>query len=237
MGVIRKVVLALAMIAISTIQLQSSEINEIFTRGNNDQIERAELVPLQNQEFWLIVPMNFNYYEDTSSEDVLLSELREIMQGEDGAAAYLRQASAGRTELQYSISDTVIPTYPIDYYGSDNLERDSLVQNLLVSSINSINSDLARHDLNGDGVIDRVLFLHGSEPQETGGGPDSIWSHFSYFDEEVSHNGFKFQHYTISSVKSGIGTIIHEMLHQMGGYDLYDVHGDVPSRDWNGIGD
>ena len=156
MGVIRKVVLALAMIAISTIQLQSSEINEIFTRGNNDQIERAELVPLQNQEFWLIVPMNFNYYEDTSSEDVLLSELREIMQGEDGAAAYLRQASAGRTELQYSISDTVIPTYPIDYYGSDDLERDSLVQNLLVSSINSINSDLARHDLNGDGVIDRV---------------------------------------------------------------------------------
>ncbi|MEC8722440.1 MAG: hypothetical protein VXX59_01355, partial [Candidatus Thermoplasmatota archaeon] len=79
MGVIRKVVFALAMIAISTIQLQSSEINEIFTRGNNDQIERAELVPLQNQEFWLIVPMNFNYYEDTSSEDVLLSELREIM--------------------------------------------------------------------------------------------------------------------------------------------------------------
>ena len=237
MGVIRKVVLVLAMIAISIIQLQSSEINEIFTRENNDQIERAELVPLQNQEFWLIVPMNFKYYEDSSSEDVLLSEVREIMQGEDGAATYLRQASAGRTELQYSISDTIIPTYPIDYYGSDNLERDSLVQDLILSSINSINSDLARHDLNGDGVIDRVLFLHGSEPQETGGGPDSIWSHFSYFDEEVSHNGFKFQHYTISSVKSGIGTIIHEMLHQMGGYDLYDVHGDVPSRDWNGIGD
>ena len=237
MGVIRKVVLVLAMIAISIIQLQSSEINEIFTRENNDQIERAELVPLQNQEFWLIVPMNFKYYEDSSSEDVLLSEVREIMQGEEGAATYLRQASAGRTELQYSISDTIIPTYPIDYYGSDNLERDSLVQDLILSSINSINSDLARHDLNGDGVIDRVLFLHGSEPQETGGGPDSIWSHFSYFDEEVSHNGFKFQHYTISSVKSGIGTIIHEMLHQMGGYDLYDVHGDVPSRDWNGIGD
>ena len=86
-------------------------------------------------------------------------------------------------------------------------------------------------------MIDRVLFLHDSEPQETGGGPDSIWSHFSYLDEEVHHNGFRFQHYTISSVKSGIGTIIHEMLHQMGGYDLYDVHGDVPSRDWNGIGD
>ena len=23
----------------------------------------------------------------------------------------------------------------------------------------------------------------------------------------------------------------------MGAYDLYDVHGDVPSRDWNGVGD
>ena len=160
MGVTRKVVLALAMIAISTIQLQSSEINSIFTRENSDQNERPELVPLQNQEFWLIVPMNFNYYEDTSSEDVLLSELREIMEGEDGAAAYLRQLVLEGPELQYSISDSY-PTYPIDYYGSDNLERDSLVQNLLVSSINSINSDLVRHGLNGDGVIDRVLFLHG----------------------------------------------------------------------------
>ena len=237
MGVTRKVVLALAMIAISTIQLQSSEINSIFTRENSDQNERPELVPLQNQEFWLIVPMNFRFGEDSSSEDVLLSEIREIMQGEDGAAAYLHQASAGRTELQYSISNTIIPTYPIDYYGSDNLERDTLVQDLIISSIYSINSDLAKHDLNGDDVIDRVLFLYGSEPQETGGGPDSIWSHFSYLDEEVRHDGFKFQHYTVSSVKSGIGTIIHEMLHQMGGYDLYDVHGDVPSRDWNGIGD
>ena len=91
---------------------------------------------------------------------------------------------------------------------------------MIISSIYSINSDLAKHDLNGDDVIDRVLFLYGSEPQETGGGPDSIWSHFSYLDEEVRHDGFKFQHYTVSSVKSGIGTIIHEMLHQMGGRSL-----------------
>ena len=244
MGVTRKVGLVLAMIAISTIQLNSNDINSIFARDNNEQIDRADLVPLQDDEVWLIVPINFNDNdENTVDEAVLEMEIREMMEGEDGAAAYLRQASAGRTHLNYVISSFHTPTYSIDHYGSDIVERDHLVQDLIIDFIKNIPSYIlngalnGESDLDGDEVIDRVLFLHDSEPQETGGGPDSIWSHFSYLDEEVHHNGFRFQHYTISSVKSGIGTIIHEMLHQMGGYDLYDVHGDVPSRDWNGIGD
>jgi hypothetical protein len=34
-----------------------------------------------------------------------------------------------------------------------------------------------------------------------------------------------------------MGTIVHEMLHQMGAYDLYDVHSSLPTNNWNGIGD
>ena len=45
------------------------------------------------------------------------------------------------------------------------------------------------------------------------------------------------KHFTISSVHSGVGTVVHEMLHQMGALDLYDVHSDLPTSNWNGIGD
>ena len=122
MGVTRKVGLVLAMIAISTIQLNSNDINSIFARDNNEQIDRADLVPLQDDEVWLIVPINFNDNdENTGDEAVLEMEIREMMEGEDGVAAYLRQASAGRTHLNYVISSFHTPTYSIDHYGSDTV--------------------------------------------------------------------------------------------------------------------
>ena len=48
---------------------------------------------------------------------------------------------------------------------------------------------------------------------------------------------WEIKHYTISSLDSGLGTLVHEMIHQMGAYDLYDVNSDLPSRTWNGLGD
>ena len=166
MGVTRKVGLVLAMIAISTIQLNSNDINSIFARDNNEQIDRADLVPLQDDEVWLIVPINFNDNdENTGDEAVLEMEIREMMEGEDGVAAYLRQASAGRTHLNYVISSFHTPTYSIDHYGSDIVERDHLVQDLIIDFIKNIPSYIlngalnGESDLDGDDVIDRVLFL------------------------------------------------------------------------------
>ena len=60
---------------------------------------------------------------------------------------------------------------------------------LASETFENINSDISGHDLDGDGVIDRVLLLHGMEPQESGGGPDSIWSHFSQLENEVQSGG------------------------------------------------
>ena len=36
---------------------------------------------------------------------------------------------------------------------------------------------------------------------------------------------------------SGMGTILHEMLHQMGALDLYPVHDTGQLNDWQGVGD
>ena len=97
--------------------------------------------------------------------------------------------------------------------------------------------DLSRWDFDGDGTVDRLLILHSGGAQESGGGSDAIWSHMSWLDEPLEVGDWQVGHYTIASLDSGIGTVVHEMLHQMGAHDLYDVHSDLPSSNWNGLGD
>ena len=41
----------------------------------------------------------------------------------------------------------------------------------------------------------------------------------------------------MASVHGGLGVTIHEMLHQMGAVDLYDVHSESPTKSWFGLGD
>ena len=48
------------------------------------------------------------------------------------------------------------------------------------------------------------------------------------------------EHYTMASLQtgsSGVGTMLHEMLHQMGAADLYPVHDESTFQAWKGPGD
>ena len=50
---------------------------------------------------------------------------------------------------------------------------------------------------------------------------------------------FSFEHYTMSSMRhgsNGFGTILHEMMHQFGAFDLYPVHDSGYTGSWKGIG-
>ncbi|MEK9699942.1 MAG: hypothetical protein VW270_29450, partial [Candidatus Poseidoniales archaeon] len=66
-----------------------------------------------------------------------------------------------------------------------------------------------------------------------------IWSHFTYFEEPIlTDSKYKINHYTMASLRSGqngIGTVIHEMLHQMGAADLYPEDGSEFDY-WKGVG-
>ena len=97
--------------------------------------------------------------------------------------------------------------------------------------------DLSIWDINGDYVIDRLLILHSGNPQEEGGPSSTIWSHFSPFHDPIEIGDYRFEHYTMASVHGGLGVTVHEMLHQMGAVDLYDVHSDSPTKSWYGLGD
>ena len=210
----------------NTIQTQSSSNEEI-------------LVGIQENENWLIIPVSFQ------GDNFDLDKAQSILESEGPASSYIGQISAEQSILNATILDEVwISNYNINFWGEDSESgRDSGsdgagVDNLVENAVKDMLSgrDLSPWDFDNNGIVDRLLILHSANPQEISGGSSSIWSHMSGLDNPVKIGKWSINHYTIASTKSGVGTIVHEMLHQMGAFDLYDVHSSLPTSNWNGIG-
>ena len=209
-----------------TIQTQNSSNEEI-------------LVGIQENENWLIIPVSFQ------GDNFDLDKAQSILESDGPASSYIGQISAEQSILNATILDEVwISNYNINFWGEDSESgRDSGsdgagVDNLVENAVKDMLSgrDLSPWDFDNNGIVDRLLILHSANPQEISGGSSSIWSHMSGLDNPVKIGKWSINHYTIASTKSGVGTIVHEMLHQMGAFDLYDVHSSLPTSNWNGIG-
>ena len=210
----------------NTIQTQNSSNEEI-------------LVGIQENENWLIIPVSFQ------GDNFDLDKAQSILESEGPASSYIRQISAEQSILNATILDEVwVSSYNINFWGEDSESgRDSGsdgagVDNLVENAVKDMLSgrDLSPWDFDNNGIVDRLLILHSANPQEISGGSSSIWSHMSGLDNPIKIGKWSINHYTIASTKSGVGTIVHEMLHQMGAFDLYDVHSSLPTSNWNGIG-
>ena len=210
----------------NTIQTQNSSNEEI-------------LVGIQENENWLIIPVSFQ------GDNFELDKAQSILESDGPASSYIGQISAEQSILNATILDQVwISNYNINFWGEDSESgRDSGsdgagVDNLVENAVKDVLSgrDLSPWDFDNNGIVDRLLILHSANPQEISGGSSSIWSHMSGLDNPVKIGKWSINHYTIASTKSGVGTIVHEMLHQMGAFDLYDVHSSLPTSNWNGIG-
>ena len=210
----------------NTIQTQNSTNEEI-------------LVGVQENENWLIIPVSFQ------GDNFDLDKAQSILESDGPASSYIGQISAEQSILNATILDEVwISNYNINFWGEDSESgRDSGsdgagVDNLVENAVKDMLSgrDLSPWDFDNNGIVDRLLILHSANPQEISGGSSSIWSHMSGLDNPVKIGKWSINHYTIASTKSGVGTIVHEMLHQMGAFDLYDVHSSLPTSNWNGIG-
>jgi len=210
----------------NTIQTQNSSNEEI-------------LVGIQENENWLIIPVSFQ------GDNFDLDKAQSILESDGPASSYIGQISAEQSILNVTILDEVwISNYNVNFWGEDSESgRDSGsdgagVDNLVENAVKDLLSgrDLSPWDFDNNGIVDRLLILHSADPQEISGGSSSIWSHMSGLDNPVKIGKWSINHYTIASTKSGVGTIVHEMLHQMGAFDLYDVHSSLPTSNWNGIG-
>ena len=205
----------------------------------------APSVQIQSEERWLVVVVDFPNAPETGFRNV--EKAQALLTGANGADDYISEATGGATTLSVTIMPTVYHAQNSDsYWGQDEGNVSDVGQEGsdgpggLASSVikNSLSGvDLSQFDLDSDGWIDRFLIIHTAGVQEDNGGSSSIWSHYGPLSEMVEVDGYKFDHYTIAGFDSGFGTIIHEMLHQMGALDLYDVHGHGTGEDWNGVGD
>ena len=213
-----------------------------------DSNEDSPVLNLQQNERWLVLIVDF----DQSPADSVWGpeQARIILQ--ESAVNYFDQVSGGKSSVEITVADDVTRATGIlaDYGADVNGQRDvdsegnflpmALAQQAVESHISSAN--WSQYDLDSNGWVDRLLILHTTKGQEENtGSSDRIWSHYTTFKEPIIiSDDLRVGHYTMSSLKtgsSGVGTMLHEMLHQMGALDLYPVHDTFQTHQWKGVGD
>ena len=216
--------------------------NNSITIQNDD----SDILSIQEIENWPVVIVDFSGRNTNQATAINDAEDMLIPHADD----YFSQLSGGEVSVNVDVHQVMVTaTGSLSAYGSDNgVERDSssdgthlpmlLAEEVVTSTRNSINWN--KYDLNGDGTVDRLLILHTTIGQESGGNSNRIWSHFTTFENPVDlGNDLSVSHYAMASLGSksdGFGTAMHEMLHQMGAYDLYPSDGQQTSI-WKGVGD
>ena len=226
-------------------QMNANEINDLFKIDVSNPVDTsAPMVGLQTNESWFVVLVDFESNQlNNDAKAQIQSEFQEY------SGEYFSQALGQEVIVTITIHDEIIRApKPLSAYGNDGqYGRDYgdgtqfLPATLAKHVVDSINEPtLSDYDLNDDGVVDRFLILHSTLAQEQASGSSNrIWSHFTSFSEPIKNGDLTFEHYTMSSMRHGIngfGTILHEMMHQFGAYDLYPVHDSGYSGSWKGIG-
>ncbi|MEM4728726.1 MAG: M6 family metalloprotease domain-containing protein [Thermoplasmata archaeon] len=88
--------------------------------------------------------------------------------------------------------------------------------------------DFSIFDTDRDGYIDFLTIIHAGQGQESSyQNRDTIWSHRWYDYDEPIVDGVAAGFYTMCSEFSPIGTFAHELGHELGLPDLYDIDGDT----------
>ena len=212
-----------------------------------EQEDHEALVGLQSNESWLVVVVDFENHPSTNGWGT--TEAESLLT--QAAVPYIEQLSGGTSTLTIEVHPTVVRAMgSLSDYGADGTGKDTddegifLPMALAEEAVSTIQTEIDwnRYDLNDDGKVDRLLILHTSKGQEESPGiVNRIWSHFTHFDEPLDvSDGMAVNHYTMASLQtgsSGVGTMIHEMLHQMGAVDLYPVHHEGSFQSWKGPGD
>ena len=241
--------IALVFLASAAWTFMNEATVESWLRGQlvTEQEDSIPLVPLQDNEQWLVVVVDFESAPAGNGWGV--DEAENLLN--QAIVPYVEQLSGNTSSLQVTVHPTVVrANSAMEDYGRDAAGKDTdadgrfLPAQLAEEAVAAVRSEVnwSMFDLNKDQHVDRFLVLHSTKGQEENPGiVNRIWSHFTQFERPLDlPDGLVIEHYTMASLQtgsSGVGTMIHEMLHQMGAVDLYPVHDEVSSQPWKGPGD
>ena len=205
------------------------------------------LLGLQSDERWLVIVIDFPGNPATHGSQV--EDAQSLLN--QAALPYVEQLSGGKSNLIVDVFPNIIrASNGLSAYGVDGTSKDTdnngnflpaqLAEEVVLAVKDEVNWE--NFDLDSDGTIDRFLILHSTKGQEENPTlTNRIWSHFTRFEAPIDlPRGRTIDHYTMGSLQtgsSGVGTILHEMLHQMGAADLYPVHEETLYQSWKGPGD
>ena len=128
MDVVRKAIADTIFLLILLIRLNPSLVNSAVVpdRGEDSTNSGSDLVALQDEERWLIVPIHF------PTAPFPDSEIESLVEGEDGATEYISQASGGKLTRGHDTQRPYIAPQHIGYWGEDaDGSRDADVQELV----------------------------------------------------------------------------------------------------------
>ena len=238
---IRLAIIASLLVTSLLANLHSDSIDEFVERSSREDSDDNYLLPLQEEENWLVLRVSF------PGKSFPSEKISNLFEGELSAKSYIQQMSGGKSSLSYTLIDSIWESpYEESYWGKDSGDERDVGESsggaseLARMAISHSIKDKKLHsigDLNEDKKVDRIVILHSGAAQELSAPSSAIWSHFSPFQDSVEIDDYEYEHYTLVSIYSGLGVLVHEMLHQMGAVDLYDVHSETPTRSWNGLGD
>ena len=153
--------------------------------------DNTETLSIQTEEQWIVLVIDFQ--SGTLDRTNMIESAEEMLIPQ--ASDYFHEMSQGTVSVTVNIHNKMlVASQPLSYYGSDNgVERDSaadgthmpmlLAEEAITASSRDI--DWSKYDLDGDKKVDRLLILHTSVGQETGGNSNRIWSHFTTFQDPV----------------------------------------------------
>ncbi|MEM2976593.1 MAG: M6 family metalloprotease domain-containing protein, partial [Thermoplasmata archaeon] len=122
----------------------------------------------------------------------------------------------------------------MSFYGADTLSgvdnANGPIHRLVTEAVRKADAevDFSIFDTDRDGYIDFLIIIHAGQGQESSyQNRDTIWSHRWYDYDEPIVDGVAAGFYTMCSEFSPIGTFAHELGHELGLPDLYDIDGDT----------
>jgi len=194
--------------------------------------------------------------------DALMNQVGYSKGGDKGSVHdYYLENSYNQLNLVITVAGPYTVSKPWAYYGQNDITgSDSLplvlefATEVAKLAFNDKNINPAEYDNDNDGYIDAFHIIYAGYGEESGGDPNSIWSHEFGFNPALTFGNKKLDIYSCSPELCGnsgtnithIGVVCHEMGHVFGSPDFYDASGGsfigtgqwdlMASGSWNGPG-